>query len=123
MLVEEEKSMQVPPIIEAKAKGMRICPGRIRVRLQRPKTAGRKTAVVVVLCMNEAMKEVAGRRQRRILRLPAPATLWMAVPKLSITPVLMSAPESTKIEPRTMTISEEKPANASFKGRSFVSTR
>ncbi len=71
MVVEEASSVQVPPIMEAKANGIRIWLGLRRLRLQIPSTAGRKTAVVVVLWMKAAAKAVAGIRQSRTrLRLP-----------------------------------------------------
>ena len=60
MVVEDASRVQVPPIIEAKAKGMRIWLGESRLFRHSPSTAGRKTAVVVVLCRNAAMQAVAG---------------------------------------------------------------
>ncbi len=114
--------MQVPPIIEAKAKGMRIWLGFRRLFLHSPSTAGRKTAVVVVLCRKAAMQAVAGISTSSTRVRLVPAILEMALPKFSITPVLISAPESTKSAASTITMSLEKPANASRIGSRPSST-
>src|ERR1700688_1307724 len=122
MVVEEASSVQVPPIIEAKAKGMRIWLGFSRLFLHSPSTAGRKTAVVVVLWRNAAMQAVAGISSSSTRVRLVPAILEMVLPKHSIAPVLISAPESTKSAARTITMSLEKPANASRIGSRPSST-
>jgi hypothetical protein len=82
-----------------------------------------RTAVVVVLFMNEETKAVIGITQSSTLVRLTPAIRWMASPSRSITPPFIRAPERTKIEPRMMMMSFEKPAKASSTVRTPLKTR
>jgi hypothetical protein len=86
-LVDVPTSVQVPPMIDAKARGMSVLLGLMRLFRQTARTAGKKTAVVVVLFIKADVPQVSNITIRRTRLRLLPEVLQIRSPKPSITPV------------------------------------